>query len=300
MLHHAASKIVQLADGGSTARAVHQHMEQLVALPEERKRELAEAAYDAFTKSNPAPRVSHQQRDTLKATVELDTFVAGAALQAAGFNPVVLNMANEWAVGGVWAHACGSQEESLMRRSSLPLSIWPRRSPHDHRMRGWVERDEAFFPLSEAGVVYSPKVLVTRSGNEDLLPESEWCTLSVLTVAAQDMRWYAGGNSKYDEALAREKIRSMLYTASKNGHDAVVLGAFGCGAFLHDPQKIAALFAEILSTEFTGFLVVVFAVIFSQQNLEAFSAHFQLLQAPSPEEAVAALQASARSKRSQQ
>jgi len=278
VLQHTASAIVQMADGGSTSRAARQHMEQLVALPEELRTKLAEATYLPFTKECPAPHVPQQQLDTLLATVELDTFDAGDVLQAAGFSPAVLNMANDWAVGGVWSHACGSQEESLMRRSSLPLSLWPRRSPHDHRMRGYVERLEPYFPFSDAGVVYSPSVLVVRDGKECLLPEPQRCSLSVLTVAAQDMRWYVGGNSTYDEALAREKIRSMLHVASKNGHDAVVLGAFGCGAFLHDPAKIAALFAQLLKTEFTGFRVVAFAVIFSESNLKAFGSHFPLVE----------------------
>jgi uncharacterized protein (TIGR02452 family) len=285
-LQLASSKVAQIATLGKTSHAAQQHMQQIVALPDELKIHLAEAVPFTFTKENPAPHASLQKLDTLHATVELDTFVAGAALQAAGFKPAVLNMANEWAVGGVWCHARGSQEESLMRRSSLPLSLWPRRSPDDHRMRGFVERAEAFFPMSEAGVVYSPHVLVLRGADEALLPEAETCTLSVLSVAAQDLRW----GTTFDEALTEEKIRSMLYVASEKGHDALVLGAFGCGAFGNDPTRVASLFAKLLSTEFTGFRVVVFAIVFSQKNLKAFAEHFPLLQGESKEERVASLQ----------
>jgi uncharacterized protein (TIGR02452 family) len=264
-------------------------MDHLVALSEEYSSELTEATYHPFTKERPAPPVAMEDGAGLLATVELDTFVAGAALKAAGLKPAVLNMANEQNVGGVWPHAKGSQEESLMRRSSLPLSLWPRRNPSDHRMRGYVPRKDPFFPLSETGVVYSPHVLVTRDESEELLPEAGRCTLSVITVAAQDMRWYTGGDTKFDEALAREKIRSILLTAVQNGHDAVVLGAFGCGAFLHDPSTVAALFADIISREFVGFRAVVFAVVFSQSNLQAFSARFPLLEAPTPTDRIAAL-----------
>merc|ERR1712014_7550 len=144
--------------------------------------------------------------------------------------------------------------------------------------------------MSEAGVVYSPHVLILKDGDEVLLPEAERCNLSVLSVAAQDLRWRSGGNTTFDEALAEEKIRSMLYVASERGHDAVVLGAFGCGAFGNDPVKVAALFAKVLSTEFTGFRVALFAIVLSQKNLRAFADHFPVLPGESKEEIVSLIE----------
>ena len=50
-------------------------------------------------------------------------------------------------------------------------------------------------------------------------------------------------------------------------HPAVVLGAFGCGAFGNPPADVARLFAEVLaSDEFRGALeLVVFAIVDPKQ-----------------------------------
>lgn len=42
-----------------------------------------------------------------------------------------------------------------------------------------------------------------------------------------------------------EKIKSILKIGLVNGHDSIVLGAFGCGAFGNPPKHIAALFEKV-------------------------------------------------------
>ena len=69
----------------------------------------------------------------------------------------------------------------------------------------------------------------------------------------------------------------MLWAAAHHGHDAVVLGAYGCGAFRNDPLAVTQCFAALLGPggEFHGiFGVVLFAVIKSEANLQAFRAVF--------------------------
>lgn len=246
----------------------------------------ATAIYDAFTRTMPAPpaKASGQalNREPFFGTVNLDTFLAGKALLAAGLQPCVLNMANELNCGGSWCYTVGSQEEALFRCSSLPLSLWPRRSLDDRRLAGFVERQEQFFPLSEAGAIYSPKVIVTRDGHGRLLATNDRFTLSVVSAAAEDLRFFTPGPTRPDETLTREKMRSILHTAHKHGHDAVVLGAFGCGAFLHDPVAISSMFGELLSTEFKNcFRAVLFAVLCSSpssKNLLAFGDQFPVIE----------------------
>ena len=36
--------------------------------------------------------------------------------------------------------------------------------------------------------------------------------------------------------VTRERMRSVLYAAVRGGHDAVVLGALGCGVFANPPE----------------------------------------------------------------
>ena len=70
----------------------------------------------------------------------------------------------------------------------------------------------------------------------------------------------------------------MLWAAASHGHEDLVLGAFGCGAFMHDAEEVATRFSALLHGEFAGrFRVVLFAIIKSRYNLEAFSARFPML-----------------------
>jgi uncharacterized protein (TIGR02452 family) len=57
------------------------------------------------------------------------------------------------------------------------------------------------------------------------------------------------------------RIDRVLRIAAAHGHDAVVLGAWGCGVFGNDPRDVAGLFRQALDGPFAGvFARVVFAV----------------------------------------
>jgi len=113
-----------------------------------------------------------------------------------------------------------------------------------------------------------------------------------MSSAAQDLReekrHYKG---PFDRSLTLEKMRSMLWAAAHHGHTVLVLGAYGCGAFRNDPWQISSLFWSLLGPggEFNGrFKAVVFAVIKSRPNLEAFSSVFPWMSAIPPMAAAAA------------
>eukprot|EP00413_Alexandrium_margalefii_P022605 CAMPEP_0204569004 /NCGR_PEP_ID=MMETSP0661-20131031/37502_1 /ASSEMBLY_ACC=CAM_ASM_000606 /TAXON_ID=109239 /ORGANISM="Alexandrium margalefi, Strain AMGDE01CS-322" /LENGTH=315 /DNA_ID=CAMNT_0051577067 /DNA_START=34 /DNA_END=981 /DNA_ORIENTATION=- len=281
--------------GQGTQDHVRQHLAELLALPEELRVGLAQAEYQAFSLSYPAPApcASPKTPQPLLCTVELDTLTAGAALAALGLRPVALNMANERNCGGIWTHMRGSQEECLFHSSSLPLSLWPHRRAADGRLPGLpLARGSPFYPLSEAGIIYSPRVLATHTLGRQRLPQEDRFELAVVSAAAQDLRWWTPGSTRFNASLLREKMRTVLSVAAAKGHDAVVLGAFGCGAFKNDPDAVAAACAELLSSEFAGqFRVVAFAVIFSQRNLRSFARHFAAIEAPNTAEREQALRA---------
>lgn len=268
-----------------TLPVVLDHMRDLLRLPDACRAACSACSVYRYTVDCPAPvlpPLAHEPADTLFASVELDTFAAAAALRKNGWpKPAVLNMANEHNCGGAWCQKPGSQEEDLLRCSSLPLSLWPRRLPSDHRMPEFddaLPRDEAIYPFTEACVVYTPTVLVCRSRKGEPLPPSEQFEVSALSSAAQDLRdWKPHYTGPFDANLSWEKMRSHLWAAAHHGHTAVVLGAYGCGAFKHDPWRTAKLYWKLLGPggEFEGrFQAVVFAIIKSPGNLEAFSSNF--------------------------
>jgi len=77
------------------------------------------------------------------------------------------------------------------------------------------------------------------------------------------------------------KARLILRCAALKGHDAVVMGALGCGAWRNPPQHVAEVFSGVLSEpEFRGrFAKIVFAILKPvndiTDNFEAFSRLFQ-------------------------
>ena len=73
-----------------------------------------------------------------------------------------------------------------------------------------------------------------------------------------------------------QKIRTMFRIALSNGHNAIVLGAWGCGDAGTPPEQLAEIFRKILTEdEFRNkFSKVVFAVFMNDLALNAFEKTF--------------------------
>jgi uncharacterized protein (TIGR02452 family) len=151
---------------------------------------------------------------------------------------VVLNMANATSPGGAYLHGAGAQEEALCRRTTLYLTICPERK---------------FHPIPNHGAIYSPDVLVVRkSDQEDCLflePTKTWWTSVISVAAIVRPPLNASGTDfarRQDREETRERIRTLLRVAAREGKTNLVLSALGCGAFSNPPKAVANLFKEVL------------------------------------------------------
>ena len=76
----------------------------------------------------------------------------------------------------------------------------------------------------------------------------------------------------------KKRIHRVLAIARSYGYNALVLGAWGCGAFHNDPHRTAADFRDALANDFSGaFSDIVFAITdWSQERrfLEPFREAF--------------------------
>lgn len=153
-------------------------------------------------------------------------------------------------------------------------------------------------PLSRAavpasGVHYTHTLLARRASDYALAGPP--VRVALLSGAMPNLGSASGGRQQLRagsdawEETVRLRIRAVLHAAVAERHEAVVLGAYGCGAFGNPPALVARIFAQVLrSAEFRGQLrLVVFAIVDPKPsddgNLHAFSRELERLCAPPPQ-----------------
>lgn len=108
--------------------------------------------------------------------------------------------------------------------------------------------------------IYSPDVPVFRDDAGTFL-EAPWLC-SMLTAPAVNAGAVPEHRRREIGRVMGERIERVLAIAAAHGHDTLVLGAWGCGAFKNDPEEIAELFQRALDGPFRGvFALVHFAVL---------------------------------------
>jgi hypothetical protein len=81
--------------------------------------------------------------------------------------------------------------------------------------------------------------------------------------------------------VLRERIAKILSVAQAQGHDSLVLGAWGCGAFGNDGHQVAELFHRALTVDFAGaFKEVTFAIVDTSPEERFISPFAQRFAAP--------------------
>ena len=184
----------------------------------------------------------------------------------AGLRSVVLNFASPTVPGGGFLAGERAQEEYHCRSSALFAcqADGPMYAFHLHQANA----------LRSDAMIYSPDVPVFR-GDDHLLLEEPF-KVAFISAAACDARDVAPLDQPKIAGAMGARIVKVLAAAQANGHDALVLGAWGCGNFANDPALIADLFRQALQGPFKGaFRRVTFAVIDSSPERRRLS-QFQL------------------------
>lgn len=180
------------------------------------------------------------------------TLSAARRLQAAGCSTAVLNFASATHPGGGFLDGARAQEEYLARSSGLYACLRDQPMYAFHKQR----RD----PLYTSYMIYSPEVPVFR-GDDGLLLEEPY-TLGMITAAAPNASYMSAERNGEIEQAFRERIARVLAISLRHGHEAIVLGAWGCGAFGNDGRMVSRLFRQALRAEFAGaFRQVCFAIV---------------------------------------
>jgi uncharacterized protein (TIGR02452 family) len=122
-------------------------------------------------------------------------------------------------------------------------------------------KEKGFYPIGEYGAIYSPHVQVFRKSEKDGLAFQKPLEIDCIASAAYCLI-RGRMTDKYEKGML-EKIRSIFRMGIEKGHDSLVLGAFGCGAFRNDPRIISKFFKQVIEEiEFKNkFRLISFAII---------------------------------------
>lgn len=210
------------------------------------------------------PARTEETRICLK---EMGSVEAAREMIDLGLDPAVLNFADAYHACGMYNSGSNAQEESICRVSTLSQTLYQYYNRLWANKVGVPLRTVPAYPMDmNFGGIYS-KVTVFRDG-----PSSGFSFLedpfdtAVISVAALNLcrqrpgkktitnHEFATGDAedpltKDGKAVMLNKIRTIYRIALDNGHDSIVLGAWGCGVFKHNPEQIARMFLDILSEE---------------------------------------------------
>jgi len=192
------------------------------------------------------------QHDTEIEVTNETTLSAAVRLLQRGFKSVALNFASATSPGGGFLRGARAQEEYLARSSCLYQCIRSNPMYAFHR--------EAYDPLYTDYVLYSPEVPVIRSDDGTLL-ESPFA-VSMITAAAVHANRVPPDRQAEIAPAMWSRILKVLAVGVAHGHEAIILGAWGCGAFGNDGDAMASLFCKALRQNFRGaYRKVVFAIV---------------------------------------
>lgn len=199
------------------------------------------------------------------------SYQAAMRLQKANPNAkiAVMNFANAFHAGGGVTKGSSAQEESLCRTSTL----YPLLYRQTLRYTFYKHHQDLNTPKASDSLVYTEGVIICKT-DEDLpkrMPQEEWVTVDVITIAAPDLRdksnFHAplvnGGTYMNDAELFGYHVKRaihMLTCAAAKKADILVLGAFGCGAFQNDPEVVARAYKVAIQEFPKVFKQIEFAV----------------------------------------
>jgi uncharacterized protein (TIGR02452 family) len=193
-----------------------------------------------------------------------DTLYAGARLVAAGHTPLLLNFACERNPGGGVETGAGAQEESLFRRTNLCLTL-------QHTM----------YPILDHEGIYTPCATVFRESEDAQCAylKTPWSVAFSTVPGLRRPQLQNGRLTSHDVNRLIKKIHIICQMGAQNGHDVLVLGALGCGAWMNPPAQVATIFRDVLKSYDGVFKEIVFA-IYDRAGSDNYAAFTQVFSDP--------------------
>ena len=194
----------------------------------------------------------------------------------------VLNFASATNPGDGVKTGSSAQEESLCRRSTLYPTLTQNWLWHEYYQKNRDAHDN----LHTDACICSPGVVICKTDGTwpERMGEKDWVTVDVISCAAPNLRKRPGNyhNPEYGltpeisagelYTLHKKRAEHILHVAAANHAHALVLGAFGCGAFANDPNVVARAYKEAIAAYTQYFRMIEFAVFCRQDETENYEA----------------------------
>lgn len=199
------------------------------------------------------------------------------------------NFASRWQEGGVAKNPYGgSQEEALARHSNMAQKenfVEVHRQLLEIRKTEGYEANEDFqHHIPYFGTVVAADVTFITDKDSVEAPtqfnkfDTIW-TAAVDNRKNSDERRYLekhfgaeAENVRYE--IMRDKIKAVFNTAIEENHQHLILGAFGCGCFENDDEKVALIFKDLYEKEYKDCFKSITFAIPSQRKLAIFQRVF--------------------------
>lgn len=194
-----------------------------------------------------------------------------AAAEYKGMKTCVHNFASSTTPGGGVARGSSAQEECLCRTSTLYFCI--------NEQDMW---DNFYFPhrneldnIHNGDLIFTPGVIVmkTDTAMPKMMQEKDWYSVDVITLAAPRLK--GGGRFAEKPRIVTEKelldihenrMRRFYDVAKANNEEVLILGAFGCGAYMNPANVVAQAMKNVIQDYLYDFKVIEFAVYCPPQD----------------------------------
>lgn len=221
----------------------------------------------------------HFNYNTIYECINADCADVAKDLINKGYRPAILNLASNISPGGGYHNGTSAQEECLCQMSTLSQSLYQFGDLKcQHIKDADLPNYPDVYPLDiNFGGIYSPDVVFFRHNRSlNFTLRDEVFSSAIITVASlsnREKNAYTNDERKYfnndgtmteeGKTIEKNKIKTIFRIALDNGHDSVVLGAFGCGVFNLLPSEVSKMFYDVLNEpEFKGnFKIISFAIL---------------------------------------
>lgn len=189
----------------------------------------------------------------------------------------VHNFASATHPGGGVKWGSSAQEECLCRCTTL----YPCLNTNELYKKYYAYHRNRHDTFYTDAVIYTPRIIAFKSDTDfpQTLPREDWRRVDIITCAAPNLRNIELECGSYKDfiELHMKRAEKIILVAAANGAEALITGAFGCGAFRNPPQLVAQAWKQAIAKHRNVLKAIEFAVYCTprdEKNYWAFKGEF--------------------------